>query len=141
MAAKTKSSVTKKPERIAKVLARAGLCSRRDAERWIADGRVTVDGAKIDSPALTVTPETKITVDGQPLPTAEPTRMWRYNKTRGLLTSRSDPQGRATVYSALRIAEGIEASAYRFCIGVQWHPEYLVSAGDAPLFSAFVDAA
>lgn len=90
-----------KGQRIAKVMARAGLCSRREAERWIADGRVTVDGTKIDSPALTVTPDTKITVDGKPLPTAEPTRMWRFHKTRGLLTSRSDPEGRATIYSVL----------------------------------------
>ncbi len=90
-----------KGQRIAKVMARAGLCSRREAERWITDGRVTVDGSKIDSPALTVTSATKITVDGKPLPIAQPTRMWRFHKIRGLLTSRGDPEGRATVYSIL----------------------------------------
>ncbi|MCH8188677.1 MAG: pseudouridine synthase, partial [Proteobacteria bacterium] len=67
-----------KPERIAKRLARAGLCSRREAERWIAEGRVAVDGAVLTSPAFTVTSRNAIVVDGRPLPDAAPARLWRY---------------------------------------------------------------
>ena len=89
------------PERIAKVMARAGLCSRRDAERWIADGRVSVDGKVLTSPAITVGSENKILVDGTPLPTAAETRLWRYHKPPGLVTSHSDPQGRPTVFERL----------------------------------------
>ena len=88
-------------QRIAKVIARAGVASRREAERWIAQGRVTVDGTKIDTPALTVTADAAITVDGKPLPQAEPTRVWRFHKPKGLLTTRSDPENRPTVYTAL----------------------------------------
>ena len=69
-----------KPERIAKVMARAGLCSRRDAERWIADGRVRVDGKVLTTPAVTVTDANTVEVDGQPLPTKVQTRLWRYHK-------------------------------------------------------------
>jgi len=89
------------PERIAKVMARAGLCSRRDAERWITDGRVSVDGRMLTSPATTVGPENKVLVDGAPLPTAAETRLWRYHKPPGLVTSHSDPQGRPTVFERL----------------------------------------
>ena len=88
-------------ERIAKRLARAGLCSRREAERWIAEGRVAVDGKVLESPAVAVTPEMKITVNGRPLPAAEPTRLWRYHKPRGLICTLRDPQGRPTVFDAL----------------------------------------
>ena len=88
-------------ERIAKRLARAGLCSRREAERWIAEGRVAVDGKVLESPAVAVTPEMNITVDGRPLPAAEPTRLWRYHKPRGLICTLRDPQGRPTVFDAL----------------------------------------
>ncbi|PKU26050.1 pseudouridine synthase [Telmatospirillum siberiense] len=94
-----------KGERIAKRLARAGLCSRRDAERWIADGRVSVDGQKLTSPAVTVTESSIIIVDGKPLPEAERTRLWRYHKPTGLVTSHKDPQGRPTVFD--RLPEGI----------------------------------
>jgi 23S rRNA pseudouridine2605 synthase len=87
--------------RIAKALARAGLCSRRDAERWIADGRVTVNGKAITSPALDVGPKDHIVVDGAPLPDAEPTRLWRFHKPRGFVTTHSDPEGRATVFDHL----------------------------------------
>lgn len=90
-----------KPERIAKVLARAGLCSRRDAERWIADGRVAVDGKVLTTPAVTVTEKNAITVDGAPLPEAAPTKLWRYHKPPGLLTSHRDPRGRPTVFERL----------------------------------------
>jgi len=90
-----------KGERIAKRLARAGLCSRRDAERWIADGRVSVDGKKLDTPATLVTEASLIMVDGKPLPTADRTRLWRYHKPAGLVTSHKDPQGRTTVFERL----------------------------------------
>jgi 23S rRNA pseudouridine2605 synthase len=87
--------------RIAKAMARAGLCSRRDAERWIADGRVSVNGRVLSSPALDVGPSDKIVVDGKPLPGAEPARLWRYHKPRGLVTTHKDPQDRPTVFDAL----------------------------------------
>jgi len=90
-----------KGERIAKVLARAGLCSRREAERWITAGRVSVNGKVLDSPAITVVPSDQIIVDGKPLPTAEPTRLWRYHKPPGLVTTNSDPDGRPTVFERL----------------------------------------
>src|SRR3990172_12989902 len=88
-------------ERIAKVMARAGLASRREAEAWIAAGRVSVNGAVINSPALNVTAKDRITVDGQPLPVAERTRLFLYNKPRGLVTTHADPQGRPTIFRAL----------------------------------------
>jgi 23S rRNA pseudouridine2605 synthase len=93
--------MVEKGERIAKRLARAGLCSRRDAERWIAQGRVAVGGKVLESPALTVTPGDDIRVDGKPLPSAEPARLWRYHKPPGLVTSHRDPQGRPTVFERL----------------------------------------
>jgi 23S rRNA pseudouridine2605 synthase len=88
-------------ERIAKVIARAGLASRREAEAWIAAGRVSVNGAKISSPALNVTRADTIVVDGKPLPGAERTRLFLYHKPRGLVTTSSDPQGRPTIFGAL----------------------------------------
>jgi 23S rRNA pseudouridine2605 synthase len=88
-------------ERIAKVLARAGLCSRRDAERWIAAGRIAVNGRLIDSPALNVGPSDRIAVDGEPLPERERTRLWLYHKPKGLVTTARDPEGRRTVFDAL----------------------------------------
>src|SRR5438876_7613134 len=89
------------PERIAKVMARAGLCSRRDAERWIAEGRVSVDGHVLTSPALTVTTESEIRVDGKPLPEPERARLWRYHKPAGLVTTHRDERSRPTVFAAL----------------------------------------
>ncbi|HXP96086.1 MAG TPA: pseudouridine synthase [Telmatospirillum sp.] len=94
-----------KGERIAKRLARAGLCSRREAERWIAEGRVSVDGQKLTSPAVGVTESSLIVVDGKPLPETERTRLWRYHKPAGLVTSHKDPQGRPTVFE--RLPEGM----------------------------------
>ena len=90
-----------KGERIAKRLARAGLCSRRDAERWIADGRVSVDGKVLDSPALAVTDASDIRVDGKPIPEPEPPRLWRYHKPAGLVTTHKDERGRPTVFERL----------------------------------------
>jgi 23S rRNA pseudouridine2605 synthase len=88
-------------ERIAKVMARAGLCSRREAEAWITAGRVAVNGAKITSPALNITPADKIVVDGKPLPGAERTRLFLYHKPGGLVTTSADPQGRPTIFDSL----------------------------------------
>jgi 23S rRNA pseudouridine2605 synthase len=88
-------------ERIAKAMARAGLCSRREAEAWIAAGRVAVNGAVIASPALNVTAADRVTVDGAPLRERERTRLFLYHKPRGLLTTHADPQGRPTIFDAL----------------------------------------
>jgi len=88
-------------ERIAKVIARAGVCSRRDAERLIAEGRVTVDGRRLTTPAYTVPADAAVTVDGAPLPAAAPRRLWRYHKTKGTVTTARDPQGRPTVFDRL----------------------------------------
>ena len=87
--------------RIAKAMARAGLCSRRDAERWIEAGRVSVNGEVLKSPARDVNASDRILVDGKPLPAAEPVRLWRYHKPRGLVTTHRDPQGRPTVFEKL----------------------------------------
>ena len=88
-------------ERIAKVIARSGLCSRRDAEVLIAEGRVSLDGRVLDSPAVTVRPGQRILVDDAPLPAAAPARLWRYHKPAGLLTAARDPEGRPTVFDSL----------------------------------------
>jgi len=88
-------------ERIAKRMARAGVASRREAERMIADGRVSVNGATIESPALNVVASDKIVVDGKPLAAQEPVRVWRYHKPSGLVTSNADEKGRDTVFDKL----------------------------------------
>jgi 23S rRNA pseudouridine2605 synthase len=88
-------------ERIAKRIARAGICSRRDAERLIEAGAVTVNGKKITSPALNVTERDAITVEGTALPQLEPTKLWRYHKPAGLVTTAKDPEGRTTVFERL----------------------------------------
>ena len=90
-----------KPERIAKRLARAGLCSRREAERWIEGGRVAVDGKVLTTPAVLVTAASRIMVDGRPVAGPEKTRLWRYHKPRGFVTTERDPQGRPTIFAAL----------------------------------------
>jgi 23S rRNA pseudouridine2605 synthase len=88
-------------ERIAKVIARAGLASRREAEAWIAAGRVAVNGSIISSPALNVTAADQIVVDGAPLRARERTRLFLYHKPRGLVATHSDPEGRDTIFRAL----------------------------------------
>lgn len=88
-------------ERIAKRLARCGLCSRREAERWVRDGRVEVDGKVLVTPAVSVTLENKIVVDGRPLPEEPPAECWRYHKPRGVLTTSKDPMGRSTIFDKL----------------------------------------
>lgn len=88
-------------ERIAKVIAHAGLCSRRDAERWIEAGRVAVNGRVLTSPAVTVSGADAVTVDDKPLPTAPEVRMWRYHKPAGLVTTHRDPEQRPTVFQRL----------------------------------------
>ena len=86
---------------MAKLIARAGLCSRREAERWIATGRVALDGRVLDGPAVTVADPRRLSVDGRPLPEPEPTRLWRYHKPPGLVTTHRDPRGRPTVFERL----------------------------------------
>lgn len=88
-------------ERIAKHLARAGLCSRREAERMIAEGRVAVDGNTLETPAFLVTAKSQVTVDGKTVASAKPAEIWRYHKPPGLITSHNDPQGRPTVFENL----------------------------------------
>jgi len=88
-------------ERIAKRLARAGVCSRREAERLIEAGRVSVNGRKISSPALNVTAEDKITVGGKPVADAAKAQLWLHHKPAGLMTTHKDPQGRPTVFDRL----------------------------------------
>jgi 23S rRNA pseudouridine2605 synthase len=100
-AAPSGTDASRHGDRIAKVMARAGLCSRRDAEEWIAAGRVAVNGKPIDSPAVNVTGRDRITIDGKPMPRRERTRLFLYNKPAGLVTTNADPQGRPTVFDAL----------------------------------------
>lgn len=96
-----KSSAAAEPMRIAKRIARAGLCSRREAERWIEDGRVNVNGRVLSTPAFEVGPSDKVLVDGRPLPEAEEAKLWRYYKPKGLVTTHRDPEGRPTVFEKL----------------------------------------
>ena len=98
------SSEPTKGERIAKLLARAGIASRREVERMIADGRVALNGVKLETPA-TILPHLRgVTVDGKPVAKAEPTRLFCFHKPQGLITAERDPAGRPTIYNALRNA-------------------------------------
>lgn len=88
-------------ERLAKRMAAVGLCSRREAEMWIAEGRVKVNGKKIATPAFNVSESDAVVVDGKLLQAKEPTRLWLYHKPAGLVTTHKDPEGRKTVFEAL----------------------------------------
>ncbi len=88
-------------ERIAKRIARAGVASRREAERMILAGRVRLNGRRLASPAVNVGPDDMIEIDGRPIPTPEDPRLWRYHKPRGLVTSTRDPEGRPTIFERL----------------------------------------
>ena len=94
-------TTTEKGERIAKVMARAGLCSRRDAERWIALGRVSLNGKVLDTPAQVVRSDDDVRVDGKPLPSVDRARLWRFHKPKGLVTTHKDERGRTTVFDVL----------------------------------------
>ena len=95
------SEDTASGERIAKVIARAGICSRRDAEKMIAEGRVALNGEPVTTPATKVGENDVIAIDGKPLDEPEPARLWRYHKPAGLVTTHKDPQGRPTVFANL----------------------------------------
>lgn len=97
----TTSTITHPGERLAKRIARAGLCSRREAERWIEEGRVKVGGKVVKSPALNVEASDAVSVDGKLLQEKEPVRMWMYHKPAGLMTTHKDPEGRKTVFETL----------------------------------------
>ena len=83
------------------MIARAGICSRRDAERMIAEKRVKLNGRVLDTPATIVTPDDRIEVDGNPLAARERTRLWLFHKPKGLVTTNRDPEGRPTVFSRM----------------------------------------
>ena len=97
----TDKSEVRDGQRIAKVMARAGLCSRRDAEAWIEAGRVSVNGAILESPAFNVGPDDDVRIDGERLRAAERTRLFFFHKPRGLVTTAKDPEGRRTIFEAL----------------------------------------
>jgi 23S rRNA pseudouridine2605 synthase len=101
MARKSEQPKARAGERIAKVIARAGLASRREAETWIAAGRVAINGKTIASPAVNVGAHDRITVDGAALPARERTRLLLYHKPRGLVTTHADPERRPTIFAAL----------------------------------------
>src|SRR5215217_2098441 len=101
MARKSEQPQPRAGERIAKVIARAGLASRREAEAWIAAGRVAINGKTIASPAVNVASSDRITVDGAALPARERTRLFLYHKPRGLVTTHADPERRPTIFAAL----------------------------------------
>jgi 23S rRNA pseudouridine2605 synthase len=100
-------------ERIAKFLARAGIASRRDAERLIADGLVKLNGKVVETPATLVSPGDRITVEGKAVEPPQRTRLFRHHKPDGLVTTHKDPQGRPTVFERLPPAMGRVVSVGR----------------------------
>lgn len=113
------SAENHKGERIAKRIARAGLCSRRDAERWIEMGRVKVNGKTLETAACVVTDDDKIEVDGKPLPGSQKTRLFLYHKPEGLVTTHKDEQGRPTVFESLPPALGRVVSVGRLDLNTE----------------------
>lgn len=93
--------MTEKKERIAKMMAAAGLCSRRDAERWIEAGRVSVNGEILKTPACLVGADDTVVVDGVPMGGKQERRVWCYHKSAGVMTTNRDPEGRPTVFDKL----------------------------------------
>jgi len=89
------------PQRIAKLLARAGVASRREIERMIAERRIAISGVPLETPATTVTSLAEVTVDGKPVAAPAPARLFRFHKPAGLLTTERDPKGRPTIYDRL----------------------------------------
>ena len=106
-------------ERIAKLIARAGIASRREAERMIADGRVRLNGKILDTPAITATLSDEIEVDGEPLRGIERTRLWLYYKPVGLVTTHKDPEGRPTVFDNLKLDQPHVVSIGRLDINTE----------------------
>jgi len=100
----TSSDSPREGERIAKLLARAGIASRREVERMIADGRVKLNGEVLTTPATVLKSLKGVTVDDKPVKAAEPTRIFVFHKPSGLITAERDPAGRPTIYTALRNA-------------------------------------
>jgi len=92
---------TRGGERISKIIARAGICSRRDAEKLIADGRVSLDGKTVTEQGIRAGEHQVVAVDGKPLAEPEAPRLWRYHKPAGLVTTHRDPKGRPTVFASL----------------------------------------
>lgn len=93
--------MTEKPERLSKIMAHAGVCSRREAETWIAAGRVSLNGAVVTEQGTVATTADQLTIDGKPLVRKTETRLWLYHKPRGLITTHYDPEGRETVFDNL----------------------------------------
>jgi 23S rRNA pseudouridine2605 synthase len=91
----------REPQRIAKLLARAGIASRREVERMIAEGRVAIDGVALETPATIILSLNGVTVDGKPVKAPDPARLFAYHKPSGLLTTERDPKGRPTIYDKL----------------------------------------
>jgi 23S rRNA pseudouridine2605 synthase len=104
--AKAQARAPDRPEgdRIAKLLARAGIASRREIERMIAEGRIALDGKVLDTPATILTSLAGVTVDGKPVAAPEPAQLYAFHKPTGLITAERDPAGRPTIYTALRNA-------------------------------------
>lgn len=96
------TSTTATPQRLAKRIAAAGLCSRRDAEAWIVDGRVKVDGTLVTDCATQVTRHNSIAIDDNPLPAIARPSLWCYHKPRGLIVSHKDERGRPSIFATLQ---------------------------------------
>ena len=101
-AAKKSKALDTGPERIAKAIARSGLCSRREAERWIINGQVKLNNKILTECGVNVTSKDVIEVNGKPLPNKVITKLWMYHKQRGYLVTNYDPEGRSTIFDQLK---------------------------------------